>query len=276
MSDSPPPGPVRIAGLQTSGTPGDVAANLAELERAARRAAERGAQLLITPELFVTGYDIGAQEVARLARQDLLGPVRRIAADTGLAIVLGAPEADGEDVYNSAFFVDDTGEVTGRYRKTHLFGELDRRTFAPGHDLVHVVEHRGLRIALLICYDVEFGEAVRAAARAGAHLVAVPTAQMEPFAFVAEHVIRTRAWENQVYVAYVNHDGVEGGTTYVGRSSVVAPSGDVLDSVVHGDHLLVADVDPAVVADAQRRNPYLTDLRSDLYARHAEQFPHTP
>lgn len=66
---------------------------------------------------------------------------------------------------------------------------------------------------------------------AGAHLVAVPTAaQMEPFAFIADAVIRTRAWENQVYVAYINHDGAEAETVYVGRS-IVAPDASVLDRI---------------------------------------------
>ena len=57
-------------------------------------------------------------------------------------------------------------------------------------------------------------------ALAGAHLMAVPTALMKPFRFIAEQVVRARAWENQMYVAYVNHDGREGELEYVGRSSI--------------------------------------------------------
>lgn len=127
------------------------------------------------------------------------------------------------------------------------------------------MEFRGLRIAICICYDVEFPETVRAAALDGAHLVAVPTAQMTPFSFVAEQLIRTRAWENQVYLAYVNHDGAEATLTYVGRSSIVGPDATVLDAVEHGDALIDASVDPAVVAAAQAANPYLADRRRDLY-----------
>jgi predicted amidohydrolase len=88
---------------------------------------------------------------------------------------------------------------------------------------------------------------------------------MAPFEFVAEHVIRTRAWENQVYVAYVNHDGDEGDLSYVGRSSIVGPSAEVLASAVHGTALLVAEIDTDAVETAQSRNPYLTDARTDLY-----------
>ncbi|GAA1788963.1 carbon-nitrogen hydrolase family protein [Planosporangium flavigriseum] len=259
---------MKIAGLQTTGTPGNVDANLAELELTARLARESGAQLLITPELFITGYDIGAA-VHELARRDLLSPVREIARTHELAIILGAPEYDNGTYYNTAFFLDHEGTVLRRYRKAHLFGAAEREYFAAGDELFGLVEYGGLTIAMLICYDVEFPEAVRGASLAGAHLVAVPTAQMTPFDFVAEQVIRSRAWENQVYVAYINHDGTENTLTYVGRSSIVDPYATVLDSIEHGNRLLVASVDPEVVARAQKENPYLADRRPELYHRPA-------
>jgi predicted amidohydrolase len=107
---------------------------------------------------------------------------------------------------------------------------------------------------------------VRGAALGGAHLVAVPTAQMTPFTFVAEQVIRARAWENQVYLAYVNHDGAEATLTYVGRSSIVAPDATVLDSVEHGTRLIYAEIDPHLVQAQQKENPYLGDRRAPLYS----------
>jgi predicted amidohydrolase len=253
-----------IAGLQAAGVPGDVEANCAQLRAAAAEAAAAGAGLLITPELYLTGYDIG-DRVRELAQRDLTGMVRQIAREAGLAILAGLPEPAGDLLYNSAILIDEQGEVLLRYRKTHLFGELDRRYFTPGDDLVVLADLHGVQIAVLICYDVEFPETVRAAARRGADLIAVPTAQMTPFEFVAEHLIRTRAWENQVYLAYLNHDGREETLEYVGGSSIVAPSGDVLAVAGHGDHLLLATIDTDVVAAARAQNPYLTDRRLDLY-----------
>ena len=253
-----------VAGLQAAGVPGDVEANCAQLRAAAAEAAAAGARLLITPELYLTGYDIGDQ-VRELARLDLTGAVRQIAREAGLAILAGLPEPAGERLYNTAILVGGRGEELLRYRKTHLFGDLDRRYFVPGDDLVAVAELHGVRMAVLICYDVEFPETVRAAAERGADLIAVPTAQMTPFEFVAEQVVRTRAWENQVYLAYVNHDGRERTLEYVGRSSIVAPSGDVLAGAGHGDQLLLATIDTEVVARARAQNPYLNDRRSYLY-----------
>ena len=256
---------LRIAGLQTAGHPGDVDANFAELERAATTATGRGAELLITPELFLTGYDVG-DALYTLADQPLLERARAIARDHAIALVVGLPEiAPSGRLFNSAVFVDPAGAVLGRHRKTHLFAELDRTYFDAGDEAVSIVDYRGVRVAMMICYDVEFPENVRLAALSGAHLVAVPTAQMQPFAFVADCVIRTRAWENQVYVAYINHDGVEADTVYVGRSSIVAPDASVLDRLEHGDGLIYADIDASVVTDGQRINPYLADRRPGLY-----------
>jgi predicted amidohydrolase len=214
--------------------------------------------------MFVTGYVLG-DRLPELAAVDFLGPAQALAERLGIALLLGGPEVTSEGIYNAAFFIDDTGRLAGVHRKSHLFGELDRRQFVAGQEPFRLVDFRGVRIATMICYDVEFPEAVRAAALRGAHLIAVPTAQMQPFTFVAESVVRTRAWENQVYVAYVNHDGSEEDVDYVGRSSIIAPDATVLASLERGTGLLYASVDPAEVAAQQKENPYLTDRRASLY-----------
>ena len=253
-----------IVGMQTVGTPGDVAANLGELRTAARAAKVDGGELLITPEMFITGYNIG-DEIFELAKQDLLQMVQEIAREERIAVIVGLPEHEDGRFYNTVVFLDESGAVFGQYRKTHLFGSLDRNSFTAGEQLVSTVDYRGVRVAMLICYDVEFPETVRAAALAGAHVVIVPTAQMMPFEFVAEQVIPVRAWENQIYIAYLNHDGAEGDLTYVGRSSIVDPYARVLDSIVHGTRLLTAVIDTETVDEARLRNPYLNDLRPDIY-----------
>src|SRR3712207_1688285 len=123
--------PLRIAGLQTPGTLRDVEANLHELEDAAVEAAGNGAELLITPEMFMTGYVVG-DALPALAAQDLLGPVRTLAARLGIAVLLGAPELTEGGIHNAAYFIDDRGEVLSCYRKSHLFGDLDRSQFVAG------------------------------------------------------------------------------------------------------------------------------------------------
>ena len=255
-----------IAGLQHAGVPGDVDANLAIIEQAARDAVERGASMLVTPEMFVTGYNITGS-LDELAALDLPARVADIAKSVGVAIVAGLPlPRESGGIYNALVVVDSHGIELTRYRKTHLFAELDRSLFSAGDELPEPIDIDGVRLSFLICYDVEFPETVRAAALAGVDAVIVPTAQMEPFAHIAEQLIPVRAWENQVHVVYVNRCGAEGDLRYVGRSSIVAPSGERLASRGEAESgLMVATIDPDATARARIANPYLADRRPELY-----------
>ncbi|MER6309346.1 carbon-nitrogen hydrolase family protein [Streptomyces sp. NPDC001657] len=253
--------------LQSSGRPGDVAHNLRVLEDAARAAAAQGAGLLTAPEMFLTGYAIGA-DVPKLA-EPADGPsadaVAKIAADHGLAIAYGFPERDGDTVYNAVQLIDAWGERLATYRKTHLFGCFEREWFTPGDRPVVQAELGGLRIGLMICYDVEFPENVRAHALAGTDLLLVPTAQMHPFQFVAESLVPVRAFENQMYLAYVNRTGPEGEFEFVGLSTLVGPDGVARARAGRGEELVCAAVDPAFLAASRETNPYLSDRRPELY-----------
>lgn len=255
-----------IAGLQHRGVPGDVDANLDIIAQAARDASARGAELLVTPEMFVTGYNIG-DRLAPLATADLVDRVADVAAATGVAIMAGLPEPlPGGGIANALVLIDAEGTELLRYRKTHLFSDLDRQLFEPGETLPPTIELHGVRLSVLICYDVEFPETVRAAAVGGADVVIVPTAQMEPYAHIAERLIPVRAWENQVHLVYVNRVGSEGDLTYVGRSSIVSPGAVILDSLgPDSNGLMIATIDPETTRRARRENPYLADRRVDLY-----------
>lgn len=261
------PHPLSVAVLQAASTPGDPAENLARLDRSAAQASARGADLLITPEMFVTGYNIG-DDIERLAADRPLERVGAIARRHGIAILAGGPEplADG-GVANAAWFVDDHGAVIAKHHKIQLFGELDRAHFVAGSAPVTLAEYRGVKIAVLICFDVEYPETVRAAARAGADLVAVPTAQMTPFAFVNEHLIRVRAWENAVFVAYANQIGQDGEFDYVGRSVIADPLGRHLtEASPDREELISASLDPAALSEARAVNTHLQEVRQELFS----------
>ncbi|CUW27152.1 carbon-nitrogen hydrolase family protein [Streptomyces reticuli] len=258
---------MRTALLQSSGRPGSIAENLKVLDEAAGRAAAAGAGLLAAPEMFLTGYAIG-DDIARLAEPadgDSADAVAEIATRHGVALVYGYPERDGETVYNSAQLISADGTRLANYRKTHLFGCFERDHFTPGEQQVVQAELNGLTVGLLICYDVEFPENVRAHALAGTDLLVVPTAQMHPFQFVAESMIPVRAFENQMYVAYVNRVGTEGEFEFVGLSVLAGPDGVARTRAGRAEQLVLADADPAFLAASRENNPYLADRRPGLY-----------
>ncbi|MCZ9340633.1 carbon-nitrogen hydrolase family protein, partial [Streptomyces sp. TRM76130] len=191
------------------------------------RAAAAGAGLLVAPELFLTGYAIG-DDMARLAEPadgDAAASIAEAATRHGLAVAYGYPERDGDRAFNSAQLISADGTRLANYRKTHLYGDYERDRFTPGDQPVVQAELDGLTVGLMICYDVEFPENVRAHALAGTDLLLVPTAQPHPFQFVAASLVPVRAFENQMYVAYVNRTGREGAFDFVGLSVLAGPDG---------------------------------------------------
>lgn len=250
-----------------AGTPGGTAANLAAIDRAAAAAARAGAAVLLTPEMSATGYNIGDRVAALAEPAD--GPLFQQVAATarrhGVAIVYGYPERADGAVYNSVQAVGADGAALANYRKTHLFGNLDRDHFRPGATLLAQFDLGGLRCGLLTCYDVEFPEAVRAHADAGTQWLIVPTGLMRPYGHVATRLVPARAYESQLFLTYVNRCGTEGELTYCGLSCAIAPDGTELARAGEGEQLLTADIDPAALARSRAENTHLSDRRTDLY-----------
>ena len=254
---------IRIAALQmqTAGT--DIAANLARIETAAHVAAQAGATLLITPELGVTSYGGGRAilDLAEPADGPIVLRLSEIARQTGVAIVAGFAEMAGGAVHNSAVYTDGAG-TPSVYRKSHLYGDYERGLFKPEPPATCLFSHRGMRLGMLICYDVEFPENVRRLALAGADFILVPTATPMGASgtFIAEKMIPVRAFENQVFIAYVNNIGRDGEFDYAGQSVIAAPDGALLASAGVAEELLTADIDPVLYTRSRNENSYLTDL----------------
>lgn len=266
--------PLRIALYQgPGGVPGNTGESLASLDSAARRAADAGARALLTSELFLTGYAVGdaLPELAEAATGPASESVAKIAAEHGLAIGYGYPERDGDKIYNAVQLIGPDGSRLANYRKTHLFGEFENAWFTPGDDPVVQADLDGTRIGLLICYDVEFPENVRAHALAGTELLLVPTALMRPYEIVTQTILPARAWENQLHIAYANRCGPEGDLDFAGLSCLVAPDGTARARAGLAEDLIVADADPDLLRTARAENTYLGDRRPELYGRLTER-----
>ena len=259
---------MKVALYQGAGTPTEIDENLKSIRSKAISAARQGADLIIFPELYLTGYNIGRtiQELAEPADGPACKRAAEIAREANIAILYGYPERFGNKVYNSALLIDRAGKTLANYRKTHLYGIYEKSCFKPGESLI-MAELEGLNIGILICYDVEFPEALRALGYAGADFIAVPTALMEDYCRVANHVVPTRAYESEVFVAYVNRCGIEGDTIYCGRSCLVGPDGRDILRAGKGEELLIAEVDKRTIAEARELNPVLKDVRPDLYSK---------
>lgn len=257
-------GKMWIGGYQMQPIVGDIDANLAKIDIAAKHAADFGCDFLIAPELALTGYGAAEQfpELATPAHGPVTNRLSDISAKHGLAIVAGFAEQTHEAIFNSAFFTDGKGQ-TAVYRKCNLYGPYERRWFRQEDPREVLVDVAGVRVGFLICYDVEFPENVRRLASAGADLVAVPTALPKGWSanFIAQHMIQVRAFENQVFVAYIDNCGTAGNFTYAGLSRVAAPDGTLKAIASDGeDAIIFAEIDISSYARSRAENTYLADL----------------
>ncbi len=244
---------------QDSGVLGDVAANMATISRATSEASRRGVDLLIFPECFLTGYynRERVENVARQIDQDTFSALRAVAKSNETAILVGYYEIQRTGLYNSGLLIGADGTILANYRKRALYGDWEKSTFLWGTEPV-LVELRGIVIAVLICFDIEFPELARECAREGADLIAVPTSLMEPYGHIARHVVPARAIENQMCIAYANRIGAEHELRYVGRSAVYDARGTALaEATDDSQELLVATVTKSAVSAARSEFSYL-------------------
>ena len=245
--------------------------NLRTMNKQMEKASAAGAQLIIFPELFTTGYILpkGPEDIRRLAEAHD-GPsfqkLSQWAKELSIAVIYGyAERVDGKDVsfYNSAQFIDKDGKSLANFHKLHLWPAMDIPAFTPGSQEA-IIDYEGIKIALLICYDIEFPEIVRSVALKGAHLIAVPTACVNK---LSSAIVSARALENHLFVANVNHCGMECGQKYLTDSCVVGPTGDpiVTARADDGDQLILADIDIDQCQLVQETKSYLKARRPELY-----------
>ncbi len=257
-----------IAVLQHIPVPNDTAAALGRLETAAAQAAENGCHLLLVPECSITGYNqplATMQQVALESNGETTGAIASICRQYNIAIAYGFAEKTSDNYYNCVQLIDASGQIVAAYRKSHLWGDLDQTLFTQGDSLSPVVNIKGWNVGLLICYDVEFPENVRALALSGAELILVPTGLMQPYRDVAERVVPVRAYENQLYIAYCNYCGAEGDIIYEGRSCISGPDGADLDRAGKTPALLTATLNKESIAECRAALPYHRDRRPELY-----------
>ncbi len=219
--------------------------------------------LLVCPELFMSGYAVG-DELSKLAESvdgAFAREVSKLARRYDTAIVYGYPERDGNVMYNSAACIAANGELLANHRKLMLPPGFEANYFTAAFSPT-LFELNGLRCTLLVCYDAEYPEAVRAMAEAGAQVVIVPTALVDKWPVVARKVMPTRAFENGVWLLYANHAGSEGVASYLGESCIVAPDGQYVARAGAGECVIVAELDAERSTACQARLPYLRGVEA--------------
>jgi predicted amidohydrolase len=269
----------RVAVAQIAPTLGDLEKNLALHEKMAQRAIEQSANLLVFPELGLTGYFLKDQvpSVALRADSPLLQRFRELSSQVAIVLCF-VEESPDHRFYNAAAYLEG-GEIRHIHRKVYLptYGIFDEARYLAAGDRVRAFDTALGRMAILICEDLWHPAAPAIAAWDGAEVLLCPSAspgrglgQSGPFQNTTtwERTIRTCGDLLTSYVVYVNRVGYEDGACFWGGSEVVSPSGESLAKARYlEEDLLLAEMDPGGLRRARVANPLLRDERMDLTLR---------
>lgn len=269
---------VNVALAQISCKAGDKKHNINIMKKNIKQAKEKGANIVIFPELSLTGYlnrDI-AYELAEPIPGPSIHSMEEIAKKESIYIVFGMPEQSEKAhavLYNTAVFLGPDG-IIGKYRKMHLPTHSvfeEKRYFRLGYE-APVFETEIGKMGLTICYDIFFPEIFRLLRLKGSQLIICISASPAVRSRFFEVFTAARALENTVFLAYVNLVGVENGLQFWGGSRIVAPDGSILTKARYDEEdLVIGTIDYADLERAEAFVPTLRDLRPELFNSLREQ-----
>jgi len=263
---------ITLALAQISSKREDKKDNLKKIEELTIKAKEQSADLVIFPELCLTGYVVRDQlyELAETIPGPSTKQIEAIARKTGMHIIFGMPELSEKTkatMFNTSVFVGPRG-IIGKYHKmylpTHSVFE-EKRYFRPGYQTASFTTALG-GIGLCICYDLFFPEVTRLTRLEGAKLIVCISASPSVRRSYFEILTAARALENTAYLAYVNLVGVEDGLQFWGGSRLVSPTGDIVAKAKYDEEdFVLCEVDFNEMRPAEAFIPTLRDLRPELF-----------
>lgn len=241
--------------------------NLLRILQSLKEASEKGADYVLFPELYLTGYVMDKQ--LPLLAETENGPsvqrIRREAKRYRVGAIVGFPELEGDLLYNAALIIGKNGEIIGKYRKVHLY-HREKEWFTPG-ELFPVFSLPEGKIGLMITYDMEFPEAARILSLKGAQLLLILAANMVPYQHFQDTFIKARALENHVYTALANMVGLDNENIFFGESQIVHPNGREIYKGKNNEEI------PVISLNLSKTNPekavldYLHNRRTSVYKK---------
>ncbi|XP_012446576.1 omega-amidase, chloroplastic [Gossypium raimondii] len=277
---SPPLTKFKIGICQLAVTP-DKERNIQHARKAIEEAAQKGAQLVVLPEIWNSpysndGFPVYAEDIdAGHDASPSTAMLSEVSSRLKITVVGGSiPERCGDKLYNTCCVFGTDGKLKAKHRKIHLFdidipGKItfmESKTLTAGETPTIVDTDVG-RIGVGICYDIRFQELAMIYASRGAHLLCYPGAfNMTTGPLHWELLQRARAVDNQLYVATCS-PARDTGAGYVawGHSTLVGPFGEVLATTEHDEDIIIAEIDYSILEQRRANLPLAKQRRGDLY-----------
>jgi len=236
------------------------------------------ADIIVLPELALTGYYFKDREELRsvaevVSESSTVESLSNLCRDNDFYLVTGFAERENDKLYNSALLIGPSG-VIYCYRKLHLFN-TEKEYFDPGDTPLDIVEIRGVKVGLMICFDWAFPEVARTLALQGADLICHPANLVLTF---CQKAMLTRCLENSVFAVTANRTGTEirphGKLAYTGQSQIAGPQGKVIArSNSKNQELIIFEIDIESARDKSitDNNDLLIDRRPEYYTALVER-----
>lgn len=258
---------MKIAVVQMDIAFGDLEKNFSKVERFAEEGAKEGADVIVLPEMWSTGYAL--EELDRLADENgerTKEWLSRLAIKYHVNIVGGsvATKKDGK-FYNTMYVANRDGEMVAEYDKAHLFKLMDEHVYMSAGEQDNVFTMDGVKCGGVICYDLRFPEWMRTHVLKGAEIMFIPAQWPEKRIDHWQLLLQARAIENQCYVVAVNRVGDDPNNAFNGHSMVIAPWGELLLSNETSEGIYYAEIDLQEVGRVRETIPVFQDRRTDLY-----------
>ncbi|MFS0576827.1 carbon-nitrogen family hydrolase [Sporosarcina sp. 179-K 3D1 HS] len=260
---------MKVSVYQMEIIPGNPEGNMQKVKEWTQKEVENTKpDVIVLPEMWTTSYTL--EEIHQQADQDgktVIPFLQDLAKAHNINIVGGsfATKVDG-DVYNTAVVIDRAGEVVYQYDKVHLVPMLNEPEYlAGGKKVPEVFEIDGIKMGLIICYDLRFSEIIRPLALEGAEVLFVvaewPISRLHHW----KNIQVTRAIENQMFVVSCNNVGTHGNDTFGGNSMVINPWGETLIEGSTNEESLSVAIDVEEVKSVRKQVPVFTSRVPHLY-----------
>jgi len=252
-------------------------ANISRGLAALQEAAQKGAELVVFPELsFLPFFPQKPDDPAAISlAEPIPGPTSDLIAakakEFGVVVIFNLYERFGNQTYDSSPLIDADGSIRGVVRMMHIVEEPgfhEKGYYHPGNNFQLVFATKVGRVGIAICYDRHFPEYMRSLALQGAAIVVVPQAGAvdEWPANIFEAELQVAAFQNGYFAALTNRVGQEEVVNFAGESFVVDPFGQVIARApAHEEAILITDCDLRLISESPAKRHFLPDRRPEIY-----------
>ncbi|MGL2855771.1 carbon-nitrogen hydrolase family protein [Helicobacter pylori] len=275
---------LKTAVIQMQSKPYALNENLQLVLNLAKEAHNKGANLIVLPELFDSGYCVNDKDAdfgldfkaiehgEETLKNETLRALSGFAKSSGTHIVACSIEKNNKKLYDSAYIISPKGKIVGKHRKIYLWGN-EKSRFKMGKKYEVFTLDFGdfsAKVGLQICYEIGFGVGANLLALQGAEVLIYPSAFGKARAYNWDLLSKARALENGCFVCACNHSGGETNAKlkqtleFAGDSRIIAPNGKIIAQATKLNEVIVAEMDLNEVALQRQKIPYLQDFDTKL------------